>query len=71
MEGQIGSVDFVQQRRAALERWLQQLAAHPVIGASDVRTRDAAQNADERMPLVGCFLDEIWSGSGSRDKLRG
>lgn len=36
MEGQRGSSDFVEQRRLALERWLQQLASHPVIGASDV-----------------------------------
>ena len=38
VEGQLGSVDFVEQRRASLERWLQQLAAHPVIAASDVRS---------------------------------
>ena len=38
VEGQLGSAEFVEQRRASLERWLQQLAAHPVIGASDVRT---------------------------------
>ena len=37
VEGQMASVEFVEQRRAALERWLQQLAAHPIIGASDVR----------------------------------
>ena len=36
VEGQRGSPDFVEQRRLALERWLQQLASHPVIGASDV-----------------------------------
>ena len=34
----MASVEFVEQRRSALERWLQQLAAHPVIGASDVRS---------------------------------
>ena len=36
VEGQRGSPEFVEQRRAALEYWLQQLAFHPVIGASEV-----------------------------------
>ena len=42
VEGQIGSAEFVEQRRVALERWLQQLAAHPIIGASDVRSHHVA-----------------------------
>lgn len=37
VEGQRMSDNFVEERRASLQKYLQKLAAHPVIGPSDVR----------------------------------
>ena len=37
MEGQRASADFVEARRAALEHYLRQLAAHPVLSRSQAR----------------------------------
>ena len=36
VEGQRASDDFVEQRRSALEKYLQQLAMHPAISQSNV-----------------------------------
>lgn len=36
VEGQRMSDAFVEERRASLQKYLQKLAAHPVIGPSDV-----------------------------------
>jgi hypothetical protein len=36
VEGQRMSDSFVEERRAGLQKYLQKLAAHPVIGPSDV-----------------------------------
>ena len=41
MEGQRASADFVEARRAALEHYLRQLAAHPVLSRSQARPRRA------------------------------
>jgi hypothetical protein len=38
VEGQRMSDGFVEERRASLQKYLQKLAAHPVIGPSEVRT---------------------------------
>ena len=38
MEGQRASEEFVEVRRVNLQRYLNQLAAHPVIGQSQVET---------------------------------
>jgi len=38
VEGQRAQQEFVEQRRAALQHYLEQLAAHPVISRSEVRT---------------------------------
>lgn len=37
VEGQRMSDAFVEERRASLQKYLQKLAAHPVIGQSEVR----------------------------------
>ena len=37
VEGQRASADFVEGRRTALQHYLEQLAAHPVISQSEVR----------------------------------
>jgi hypothetical protein len=37
VEGQRMSDAFVEERRASLQKYLQKLAAHPVIGPSEVR----------------------------------
>lgn len=37
VEGQRAQQEFVEQRRAALQHYLEQLAAHPVISRSEVR----------------------------------
>ena len=39
VEGQRASTDFLELRRVALERYLQQLATHPVLSASQVLTQ--------------------------------
>lgn len=39
VEGQRASADFVEARRAALEHYLHQLAAHPVLSRSQARPR--------------------------------
>ena len=39
MEGQRASADFVEGRRTALQHYLEQLAAHPVISQSEVHSR--------------------------------
>lgn len=36
LDQQLGKSDFVELRRAELERYLRKLAAHPVVGASEV-----------------------------------
>lgn len=36
VEGQRAQQEFVEQRRAALQHYLEQLAAHPVISRSEV-----------------------------------
>lgn len=36
LDQQLGKSDFVELRRADLERYLRKLAAHPVVGASEV-----------------------------------
>lgn len=41
MEGQRASADFVEARRTALEHYLRQLAAHPVLSRSQARPRRA------------------------------
>lgn len=41
VEGQRMSDAFVEERRAGLERYLRRLAAHPVVGTSEVRHRTA------------------------------
>lgn len=38
MEGQRAQPEFIELRRMALQRYLHQLAAHPVIGHSEVRS---------------------------------
>ena len=38
MEGQRATDDFVELRRSALERYINQLALHPAIAQSDVST---------------------------------
>lgn len=42
VEGQRMSDGFVEERRASLQKYLQKLAAHPVIGPSEVCVRAAA-----------------------------
>ncbi len=39
VEGQRASADFVEGRRSALQHYLEQLAAHPVISQSEVLSR--------------------------------
>ncbi len=36
MEGQRAQPEFIELRRMALQQYLEQLAAHPVIGGSEV-----------------------------------
>jgi hypothetical protein len=38
LDHQLGKTDFVEVRRLELERYLRKLAAHPVVGQSEVRT---------------------------------
>ncbi len=41
VEGQRAQQDFVEQRRAALQHYLEQLAAHPALSRSEVRQLQA------------------------------
>lgn len=43
VEGQRMADGFVEERRAALERYMQRLAAHPVIGRSEARRARGAR----------------------------
>lgn len=48
VEGQRASTDFVEGRRTALQHYLEQLAAHPVISQSEVTLRLASPNCNAR-----------------------
>ncbi|KAL8051372.1 hypothetical protein ABFX02_06G143900 [Erythranthe guttata] len=75
--------EFVEQRRAALEKYLRRLAAHPVIRVSEelrgflesstkislYRTSDAANAASSRM-LDGDVSDAMQPAKGGMDLLR-
>jgi hypothetical protein len=51
VEGQRMSDNFVEERRASLQKYLQKLAAHPVIGPSEVR-----QGCYEDPPHAWCHV---------------
>jgi len=71
VEGQLGSAEFVEQRRASLERWLQQLAAHPVIGASDVRNLLMRPPTRMRYHMQTSLLAKLDSRVGSHSVISG
>ena len=54
VEGQRASADFVEGRRTALQHYLEQLAAHPVISQSEVLMHsDENVHRHERLALKG------------------
>ena len=57
VEGQRASTDFLELRRSALERYLQQLATHPVISTSQVRlTMSVIKCSDVCTDLVSMMM---------------
>ena len=57
VEGQRASADFVEGRRTALQHYLEQLAAHPVISQSEVLTRSSQDPHRHMHPaLTGSWL---------------
>lgn len=62
VEGQRASADFVEGRRAALQHYLEQLAAHPVICQSEVRTGKSMPietSRAKRVVLLQHYLEQL------------
>jgi hypothetical protein len=55
LDQQLGKNDFVELRRAELERYLRKLAAHPVVGPAEVRRRGFGSPAGCRAQPVVCL----------------